>query len=150
MQGAGANAAAAAAAEEAAALLTFAHSVPPAFDETTSVRALKQFLAEAGAGVMARMCSEKAELLGLARERLNGWEIRRAVACSRLGSHNVGDRALFRLEAGGAVQRGALTKAYRELIIRVHPDKNPGDDQATPAFQYLQAAYQRLSAVAGA
>ncbi len=33
------------------------------------------------------------------------------------------------------------------LATQVHPDKNPGDDQATPAFQFLQQAFSELKAI---
>ncbi len=191
-----------AAATAAAAALAFATAVPPALDESMSVRALKQFLTEgeagnelwelsawagvaslpgtncrtaplmphaptmtlastrcthactacplalplprttriahaildinscaaaavaawcpaAGAEATVRLCSEKGELLKLARERLNGWEIRRAVACSRLADRTAGDCALFRVAAAAAATRAALVKGYKDLLLRL-------------------------------
>ncbi|EFJ49512.1 hypothetical protein VOLCADRAFT_89782 [Volvox carteri f. nagariensis] len=140
---------AAAEARDDPAVLAFASAPLPALDDNTPVRALKQFLNEAGAEGLIRLCAEKAELLALARDRINGWEIRRAVACSKLVSQAQGDRALFRVEPG-PLQRSALVKPYRELIMRLHPDKNPGDDLATQAFQFLQESYKRLSALSEA
>ncbi|GLI70024.1 hypothetical protein VaNZ11_014758, partial [Volvox africanus] len=125
------------------ALLAFACSPLPVLDENTSVRALKQFLAEAGAETLAKLCAEKTELLELARNRINGWEIRRALACSRLANQALGDRALFRL--GADLGAANLQKMHKELRLRFHPDKNMGDDLAKEAFQYLQLAYTRLT-----
>ena len=37
-----------------------------------------------------------------------------------------------------------ITKAYRILSIKVHPDKNDGLDEATEAFKKLNSAYECL------
>lgn len=66
-----------------------------------------------------RLCSEKGELLKLARERLNSWEIRRAVACSRLADRTAGDCALFRFASMAAASKGALVKGYKDLLLRL-------------------------------
>ena len=34
--------------------------------------------------------------------------------------------------------------AYRKLSVRVHPDKNPGNDRAQAAFEAVKAAHDRL------
>lgn len=38
-----------------------------------------------------------------------------------------------------------VKKAYRQLALRFHPDRNPGDDEAKTAFQRIQEAYAELS-----
>eukprot|EP00550_Attheya_septentrionalis_P003793 CAMPEP_0198285470 /NCGR_PEP_ID=MMETSP1449-20131203/4733_1 /TAXON_ID=420275 /ORGANISM="Attheya septentrionalis, Strain CCMP2084" /LENGTH=396 /DNA_ID=CAMNT_0043982879 /DNA_START=137 /DNA_END=1327 /DNA_ORIENTATION=- len=40
---------------------------------------------------------------------------------------------------------GALKKAYRKLAVKWHPDKNPGNEQATKNFQKISEAYATLS-----
>ena len=35
----------------------------------------------------------------------------------------------------------ALKKAYRKLALQFHPDKNPGDEQATERFKEAAEAY---------
>ncbi|KXZ45902.1 hypothetical protein GPECTOR_49g486 [Gonium pectorale] len=37
-----------------------------------------------------------------------------------------------------------VSKAYRKLSVVVHPDKNPGDEDARRAFEHLNAAHRML------
>ena len=37
-----------------------------------------------------------------------------------------------------------VKQAYRKLSVKVHPDKNPGNDRAQPAFEIVKAAADRL------
>jgi len=37
-----------------------------------------------------------------------------------------------------------LKKAYKKLAVKWHPDKNPGDEQATTNFQKISEAYATL------
>eukprot|EP00980_Cylindrotheca_fusiformis_P028375 scaffold22596_cov131-Cylindrotheca_fusiformis.AAC.4 len=39
----------------------------------------------------------------------------------------------------------ALRKAYKKLAVKWHPDKNPGDEEATKNFQKISEAYATLS-----
>lgn len=39
----------------------------------------------------------------------------------------------------------ALKKAYKKLAVKWHPDKNPGNEQATKNFQKISEAYAALS-----
>ncbi|KAG9257239.1 DNAJ domain-containing protein [Emericellopsis atlantica] len=38
-----------------------------------------------------------------------------------------------------------IKKAYRKMAVKLHPDKNPGDDQAEAKFKDMQEAYETLS-----
>ncbi|KAG2490209.1 hypothetical protein HYH03_011336 [Edaphochlamys debaryana] len=125
----------------------FAAARPPVLSESTPVRTLRQFLAQADARVESRACKERRELLALARERLNAWHVRRAAACSRLPG-NDGDWPLFGLVKGTPVQQDVIAREFKDLALRLHPDKNPGDPLATAAFQYLQAAHGRVRVLA--
>jgi hypothetical protein len=40
--------------------------------------------------------------------------------------------------------RDEITAAYRRLVRRWHPDRNPGDREATERFKRIQAAYDAL------
>jgi len=40
---------------------------------------------------------------------------------------------------------GDIRKAYLKLAVQLHPDKNPGDDEAKERFQTLQKVYSVLS-----
>lgn len=38
-----------------------------------------------------------------------------------------------------------IKRAYRKMAVKLHPDKNPGDDQAEVKFKDMQEAYETLS-----
>jgi len=44
-----------------------------------------------------------------------------------------------------SADESVLKKAYRKLAVKWHPDKNPGDEQATTNFQKISEAYATLS-----
>lgn len=49
------------------------------------------------------------------------------------------------LEASPTATESELKKAYRAASLRNHPDKNPGDEEASARFQEINAAYEVLS-----
>ena len=38
-----------------------------------------------------------------------------------------------------------IKKAFRKQSLRLHPDRNPGDDEAKDKFQQVNSAYSCLS-----
>ena len=38
-----------------------------------------------------------------------------------------------------------VKKAYRQMALKFHPDRNPGDDEATRKFKEAAEAYEILS-----
>lgn len=49
-------------------------------------------------------------------------------------------------ESGDAEERGAsYRKAYRQLALNLHPDKNPGNDAAAEAFKKVRNFYEAIS-----
>jgi curved DNA-binding protein CbpA len=49
------------------------------------------------------------------------------------------------LEVATTATQVEIKKAYRKMSIKMHPDKNPNDPQATEKFQQISEAYQVLS-----
>ncbi|KAL7273389.1 DnaJ-like protein [Rhizina undulata] len=49
------------------------------------------------------------------------------------------------LEVAPTATELEIKKAYRKLAIKLHPDKNPGDETAHAKFQAISEAYQVLS-----
>lgn len=49
------------------------------------------------------------------------------------------------LEVAPNASDGDIRKAYRKKALRLHPDRNPGDEEAAKKFQELSNAYQILS-----
>ena len=48
------------------------------------------------------------------------------------------------LEISKNADKGEIKKAYRQLAMRFHPDKNPGDAEAEEKFKAINEAYQVL------
>lgn len=49
------------------------------------------------------------------------------------------------LEVGKDAGPDEIKKAYRKMAVKLHPDKNPGDEQAEAKFKDMQEAYETLS-----
>lgn len=67
-------------------------------------------------------------------------------AISATTSSKVKDTEFYdMLEVSPSASDGEIRKAYRKKALRLHPDRNPGDDEAAKKFQALSNAYQVLS-----
>ena len=49
------------------------------------------------------------------------------------------------LEISKDSDKGTIKKAYRQMAMKYHPDKNPGDNEAEEKFKAINEAYQVLS-----
>lgn len=49
------------------------------------------------------------------------------------------------LEVSRDADKNTIKKAYRQMAMRYHPDKNQGDKEAEEKFKYVNEAYQVLS-----
>lgn len=88
---------------------------------------------------------EKQDILELAQRKVGAWEVRRLLACSAAASAPGANRhAIHAAAFRNVATQAGLTTTYKELMLKVHPDKSNGDTSATPAFQYLQQAYGEL------
>jgi thiol-disulfide isomerase/thioredoxin len=78
--------------------------------------------------------------------KLTAWAAAAAAADSRVPGSGGAERPYEVLELGRAASQGEIRKAYRKLSLQLHPDKNPGcDDAARDAFAEVVAAYETLS-----
>lgn len=108
------------------------------------MQVLKAYLVQAGVTAVQMSGMEKAEILDLALKKSGSWECRRLLACAALQQagqplwHCV--MAAFRHPTVFAT----VPQLHKELVLLVHPDKNPGDAAATPAFQFLQQAFAEM------
>ncbi len=49
------------------------------------------------------------------------------------------------LEVSKSSDKSTIKKAYRQMAMKYHPDKNPGDNEAEEKFKAINEAYQVLS-----
>lgn len=49
------------------------------------------------------------------------------------------------LEVSRDSDKGTIKKAYRQMAMKYHPDKNPNDAEAEEKFKAINEAYQVLS-----
>ena len=49
------------------------------------------------------------------------------------------------LEVSKSSDKSTIKKAYRQMAMKYHPDKNPGDSEAEEKFKAINEAYQVLS-----
>ena len=49
------------------------------------------------------------------------------------------------LEISRNSDKSTIKKAYRQMAMKYHPDKNPGDKEAEEKFKAINEAYQVLS-----
>ncbi len=49
------------------------------------------------------------------------------------------------LEVSKSSDKSTIKKAYRQMAMKYHPDKNPGDNEAEERFKAINEAYQVLS-----
>jgi hypothetical protein len=74
-----------------------------------------------------------------------GWTRHVADRSSRAGTSAEVDAALRLMELELPDTTDDLTRRYRALTMRWHPDRNPGDAGATARFQQLRAAMELLT-----
>eukprot|EP00116_Pleurobrachia_bachei_P013035 sb/3473297/ len=49
------------------------------------------------------------------------------------------------LEIQAGADEAAIKKSYKKLALKFHPDKNPGDEEATRKFLEIGEAYEKLT-----
>jgi len=76
-----------------------------------------------------------------------GWTRVVANRSERAGTSAEVDAALRLMELALPITPDDVTKQYRTLAMRWHPDRNPGDPSATRRFQELGAAMELLTGV---
>ena len=84
-------------------------------------------------------------LWGLRFPGKEGWTEIAADRSDRAGTSAEIDAALQLMELGLPVSPEDITRQYRALAMRWHPDRNPQDPDATRKFQNLSAAMELLS-----
>lgn len=82
---------------------------------------------------------------GLRMPTKEGWTRRVAERSTRAGTSADVEAALWLMELELPVTPEAITRQYRALAMRWHPDRNPGDPSATARFQALAAATELLT-----
>lgn len=104
-----------------------------------SVQQLKAFVLAAGRTAADFAGVEKCQLLSLAFQCVNAWEIQRIL---KAATRVVGPIALHNAILRNPTSKGAARSAALALHTKVHPDKNPTElcDKANAAAKLLNAA----------
>ncbi|KAF5834688.1 hypothetical protein DUNSADRAFT_8515 [Dunaliella salina] len=144
-----------AAQQQRAALQAFAEAKAPILDNRMSVAEIREFIKQAGGAEQLSSYGESVEqLLGLAKSYVRAWEVRRLVAAKESLSEKAAFvAAIFRCDPAQvqarAVTQTTVSSVYKELRLKVHPDKNREEDAhlAKVAFQSLQEAWGSLPEV---
>jgi hypothetical protein len=82
---------------------------------------------------------------GLRMPTKEGWTRHIAERSERAGTSAEVEAALRLMELELPASPDDLVRQYRKLAMRWHPDRNPGDANATARFQHLRAAVELLT-----
>ncbi len=92
--------------------------------------------------------SLKGEVLwGLRMPTQEGWTRVASPRSPRAGTSSDVDEALRLMNLSYPVTPDSVTQQYRRLAMQWHPDRNPGDGEAVPRMQRLNAAMELLTGV---
>jgi len=86
-------------------------------------------------------------LWGLRMPTQEGWTRVASPRSPRAGTSNDVDEALRLMNLSYPVTPDSVTQQYRRLAMQWHPDRNPGDGEAVPRMQRLNAAMELLTGV---
>jgi len=86
-------------------------------------------------------------LWGLRMPTQEGWTRVALPRSPRAGTSSDVDEALRLMNLSYPVTPDSVTQQYRRLAMQWHPDRNPGDGEAVPRMQRLNAAMELLTGV---